>query len=75
MISTPPVAHHDFVLLCPDRNCIQGWDWQPSGKRNNTIIEERVTPVVEIDSSPPIRFYKKFESASKTLCLLAQKTC
>ena len=31
--------------------------------------------VAKIDSSPPFHFYQKFEWASKSLCLLAQKVC
>ena len=31
--------------------------------------------VVKIDSSPPVRLYQKFERASKSLRLLAQKVC
>ena len=31
--------------------------------------------VVKIDSSPPVRFYQKFERACKSLGLLAQKVC
>ena len=31
--------------------------------------------VVKIDSSPLVRFYQKFEWASKSRCLLAQKVC
>ena len=31
--------------------------------------------VVKIDSSPPVRFYQKYEWASESLCLLDQKVC
>ena len=39
---------------------------------SNAMINH-ITAVVKIDSSPPVRFYQKFEWASKSICLLAQK--
>ena len=43
------------------------------GRDNQREREGERDAVVKIDSSPLVRFYQKFEWASKSICLLAQK--